>query len=229
MAYRSLGPFAGLVGMVRMGHFRLETIPSSKIRCILSAMTTPQQQVLQLRVTLDDTHVPIWRTVLVPGTYTFAELHQIIQITFGWQNYHSHQFLVPTDGGQRIVIVPPEPNEFDTDPLSEMRMNEEVTTLADVIPKMTSSLTYEYDFGDGWVHTITLKKVLPVSKETSSPSCIAGENACPPEDCGGAPGYQDLCAILRDHKHAEHREKLAWLGLKRGDNFDPHEFDLEGG
>ncbi len=152
---------------------------------------------------------------------------RIIQIAFGWQNYHSHQFLIPAEGGQRIVIVPPEPNEFDTDQLSEMRMNEESTALADIIPKMTQSLTYEYDFGDDWMHTIILEKAFPPSEGVTYPTCIAGENACPPEDCGGAPGYQDLCAILRDPKHAEHREKLNWLGLKRGDDFDPYPFDLE--
>jgi hypothetical protein len=54
------------------------------------------------------------------------------------------------------------------------------------------------------------------------PVCIAGENACPPEDCGGIYGYYDVLAAVKDPKHPEHKEWLEWLGGK----FDPEKFDL---
>ncbi|MFF2405959.1 hypothetical protein [Streptomyces sp. NPDC058092] len=41
-----------------------------------------------------------------------------------------------------------------------------------------------------------------------------GAGACPPEDCGGAPGYSDLKVILADPAHEEHHAMLVWLGLR---------------
>lgn len=44
--------------------------------------------------------------------------------------------------------------------------------------------------------------------------------ACPPEDCGGVSGYQELRAALADPAHPEHHECLAWAGA----DFDPAAF-----
>jgi pRiA4b ORF-3-like protein len=52
--------------------------------------------------------------------------------------------------------------------------------------------------------------------------CVDGQNACPPEDCGGAGGYAELLAALGDPEHEEHEDLLDWLG----DGFDPASFDL---
>jgi hypothetical protein len=35
--------------------------------------------------------------------------------------------------------------------------------------------------------------------------------ACPPEDCGGPPGYEELLEILGNPSHPEHEEKFEWL------------------
>jgi len=51
---------------------------------------------------------------------------------------------------------------------------------------------------------------------------MAGENACPPEDVGGVPGYADFLAILADPKHEEHTNMRNWIGYL----FDPTAFDL---
>lgn len=55
------------------------------------------------------------------------------------------------------------------------------------------------------------------------PVCIAGERACPPEDCGSVPGYEEILEILKDPKHEEYEERLEWLGGA----YDPEKFDLE--
>jgi hypothetical protein len=56
---------------------------------------------------------------------------------------------------------------------------------------------------------------------------VAGEGACPPEDCGGAWGYAHLRQVLADPASEEHDDLLAWLGLDNGTDFDPHRFDVE--
>ena len=52
--------------------------------------------------------------------------------------------------------------------------------------------------------------------------CVDGENACPPEDCGGTPGYAELLRVLADPDHEEHEQFLKWVGGA----FDPEEFDV---
>jgi hypothetical protein len=40
--------------------------------------------------------------------------------------------------------------------------------------------------------------VLPLLPDLSHPICIDGKLACPPEDCGGIPGYCDLIEAIAD-------------------------------
>jgi hypothetical protein len=54
------------------------------------------------------------------------------------------------------------------------------------------------------------------------PVCLDGARACPPEDCGGIPGYGRLLAALADPKDPEHDELAEWAP----DGFDPEVFDL---
>ena len=82
---------------------------------------------------------------------------------------------------------------------------------------------YEYDFGDGWEHTIVLEKILPKKKNQYYPICVDGERICPPEDCGGSLGYEHLLEVIKDPEHEEFDELSTWLG----NNFAPEEFDIK--
>jgi hypothetical protein len=84
-------------------------------------------------------------------------------------------------------------------------------------------MAYEYDFGDGWEHSIVLEKNFPADPKARYPICLRGARACPPEDCGGVPGYENLLAAICDPAHTDRKDILEWLG----DAFDPEEFELE--
>lgn len=81
---------------------------------------------------------------------------------------------------------------------------------------------YTYDFGDGWEHRIKVEKVLPPDPSLRHPVCLAGANACPPEDVGGLPGYVDFLEAISDPQHPEHEDMLEWCG----GSFDPTAFNL---
>jgi len=83
------------------------------------------------------------------------------------------------------------------------------------------SMAYTYDFGDDWQHEVVLEDVAVPTPRTRYPRCADGEGACPPEDCGGPHGYQDLLGVLADRNHPEHDSMLEWLGGRR----DPAAFD----
>ncbi len=70
---------------------------------------------------------------------------------------------------------------------------------------------------------LVVEKTLPPQENVHHPLCLAGARACPPEDVGGIPGYQNLLQAMRDSQHPEHEELLAWVGGA----FDPEEFDVD--
>ena len=57
------------------------------------------------------------------------------------------------------------------------------------------------------------------------PTCVAGKGACPPEDCGGPWGYDDLKQALADPRREDHTGMLDWLGLDSAEHFDPSTCD----
>ena len=49
-------------------------------------------QVAQLKVALAHVRPPIWRRVLLPATATLGDLHEVIQVLFGWDGDHLRVF-----------------------------------------------------------------------------------------------------------------------------------------
>ena len=172
---------------------------------------TARTRIYQLKIQLRGVRPPVWRRVLFPGEMNLAELHEVVQTTMGWTNSHLHEFEVE---GARYGL--PDPDWGLDEVVDESRVK-----LFRVAQEGTR-LRYAYDFGDGWVHDVTVEKVLGWQLGTRYPCCIAGRRACPPEDVGGPSGYQDFLLAVSDPRHAEHEQWVEWVGGR----FDPAEFDL---
>jgi hypothetical protein len=170
--------------------------------------------IYQLKVTLMGSKPPIWRRILVRSDVKLDILHRILQETMGWTESHLHQFTV------HGASYGPHYQELGGDLEYE---NEARYRLSQLLTTEKDSLIYEYDFGDGWEHKVTLEKILPHDDSVQIPSCIKGKRNCPPEDCGGVWGYESLIEIMGDPKHPEHEEMLEWLGGE----LDPEYFDLD--
>jgi hypothetical protein len=162
-----------------------------------------------LKVQLADARPPIWRRLVVPTSLTLFELHAVIQGAMGWTDSHLHMFV---KGEARYML--PEEDEPDDEYLDERRY-----TLADLTDRKGARFTYEYDFGDGWEHRITVEDLSEVPGQVE-PHCTAGKRARPPEDCGGPFGYAELLETLADPKHPEHREMKEWAGEIDAEAFD---------
>jgi hypothetical protein len=191
----------------------------SRAKPAASARRPPKVPTYQLKITLDLVKPPIWRRLSVPGDATLGWLHAVIQVAMGWTNSHLHQF----SAGDRIFSDPSfDPPPFDDGPET---LDEEKFSIQEVAPAEKDVLRYEYDFGDGWLHTIVVEKILPPETAPGAAArCLAGQRACPPDDCGGPWGYQNLLAILRNPKHEEHESMMDWIGGR----FDSEAFDLPG-
>lgn len=167
----------------------------------------------QLKVTLQEIQPPIWRRILVWEDATLAQLHRILQIVMGWEDYHLHQFEI----GRRIYSVPdPEDDLYERKVINESRVR-----LREVVPRVGAHFEYLYDFGDSWRHDLLLEAIVLPDLGTEYPHCLAGERRTPPEDVGGPPGYEDYLEALADPGHKEHENVLGWRGP-----FDPEAFSL---
>jgi hypothetical protein len=174
------------------------------------------QNIYQIKVTLLGTKPPIWRRLQVPADLTLAQLHDVLQIAMGWEDGHMHEFRI----GQRRFGRPEPGDPFMRMPRTE---SERTARLSAVLGRAGAKMIYAYDFGDSWDHGIVLEKQLPVDPNTTYPACIDGKLACPPEDCGGIPGFYDLLDALADPNHERHEELSDWIG----DDFDPQAFSLD--
>ena len=172
------------------------------------------ESVYQIKVTLKDIQPPIWRRVQVPSNISLNKLHRILQAVMPWDDYHLHQFII---GG--VNYGEPDP---DDDFGFELK-SDRTAKLNQVASGAGARFTYEYDFGDGWEHEILIEKVLPPETGVRYPICLGGKRACPPEDCGGVPGYARFLEAIRNPEHEEHDELLQWAG----GSFDPEAFDLD--
>jgi hypothetical protein len=171
--------------------------------------------IYQLKITLRDSHPPIWRRVLTPGKFNLYKLHQVIQIAMGWTDSHLHHFLV---GG--IHYSPPHPNNI----LAELgEKDSRRVTLAQIAPDPKCKFFYEYDFGDSWDHEILVEKIQSPESDIKYPLCIKGKRACPPEDVGGVWGYMEFVEAMSNPDHDEHDSYFEWWGGE----YDPEEFDIE--
>jgi Plasmid pRiA4b ORF-3-like protein len=164
---------------------------------------------VELTVTLRDIEPPIWRRIVVPASLTLRELHGVIQTAMGWEDRHLYGFDV-----DRVLYTTIEDVHLRV--LGDL----DSFTVGEAADAATM-FTYEYDYGDDWDHVIRVEQVLP-SGEAGIPRVLDGARACPPEDCGGLPGYEQLLETLADEAHPRREEVLRWLGGE----YDPEAFDL---
>lgn len=177
------------------------------------ASRTRPQLWWQLRVDLLDVSPLIWRRLLVPDSIVLPTLHQVLQVTLGWTDSHLHEFVI---NGIRYAAPDPDWSE-------DLQQRDERRVVLNKALGQSRCFDYVYDFGDDWHHVITVEDVRVGSpSEPLSLRCLAGENACPPEDVGGSHGYVDFLAALADPTHEQHEEYRAW----NGGSFEPTRFDL---
>ena len=170
------------------------------------------------------TNPPVWRRIEIPDNLSFESLHTTIQKAFGWEDYHLYQFQQRLyDHGWSITDT----SRNDDLGFRMPPIDSRSTLVGDFLrEKSLKKLVYVYDFGDDWVHDITIGRINEEA-ELDHPVCHAGKGACPPEDCGGPWGYQKLKQLLTETPDSEEaKDYMEWLGLEDVKEFDPNYFSL---
>ncbi|HEY4245885.1 MAG TPA: plasmid pRiA4b ORF-3 family protein [Lacunisphaera sp.] len=194
-------------------------VPQAKISGPKAKFAGPSHTEVLLEISLLHTKPRIWREFSVPGNIRLDRLHDVMQVVMGWTNSHLHAFRV---GSNEYGQADPNDAGWQQSMGDAITRDESKFTLRDLITTAGDKFHYNYDFGDDWEHEVTVKAILPVTKRLKSARCIRGERACPPEDCGSIPGYEELCEALPNPKHPEHDHWKEWIG-----SYDPARFDLD--
>ena len=177
---------------------------------ILSAAET---STYQLHIALEDIDPLIWRRLWVPSNLSLIKLDRVIQAAMGWTNSHLHEFQI---AGERYGHIN---DDWEQD---ERLLDERRQTIGALLTQAVPAFSYMYDFGDNWRHIVVVEKVIDSDEGNNWTQCIAGANACPPEDVGGTGGYEDFVEAILNPGHEEHIAMRRW----NGGPFDPHGFDV---
>jgi hypothetical protein len=165
-----------LVGGKRVARQELPELPED-------AATT----VHRVKVSLYGAKPPVWRRLEIPSAMPLNLVHAVLQVAFGWHDYHLHVF--ETVCGQF--------GSPDLDDWAE-RQDEAAATLAQVAGAERAKAVYSYDFGDDWRHDIVVEKIIPAEPGVAYPRCTGGRRDGPPEDCGGIWVFNEQFAEFGD-------------------------------
>lgn len=181
-------------------------------RLVGIAQAAPDGPVYQLKIALERASPPIWRSVVVPGDLSLCFLHSVIQSVMKWDGDHMRVFRV---GGLDVGDL--EYAEGECDLIDEFDV-----TVADAAMASKGKFRYVYDFGDNWMHHITVEKTFPHQDGVTYPVCTGGRRASPLDDCGGIYGYYSFLEALADPDSEAHDRAVEWFGK----DFDPEAFDV---
>jgi Plasmid pRiA4b ORF-3-like protein len=172
---------------------------------------------LHIALDPDDIQPVVWRRLDVDGKVSLGKLHHFIQAAFGWHDAHLHEFNVMS-----LRFGDPADDELAVD--GDEPLHDESKAILNTILEGVDEFSYLYDFGDSWEHVITVESVKQMKDDHYLEAFVlGGENACPPEDVGGSPGYQSFVeAIMTKPNSKEGREWLDWVGCA----FHPLQWDI---
>ncbi|MDH4449615.1 MAG: plasmid pRiA4b ORF-3 family protein [Rhodoferax sp.] len=176
--------------------------------------STSATRIFHLHIELLNVEPLVWRRVWVPETVKLKKLDRIIQESMGWTHSHLHAFTIE---GKRYGSQEQDDWGMDANLLDEKRY-----AIRDVLGEVGFEFSYVYDFGDDWMHRIVVERIEAATALNNWAMCVAGENACPPEDVGGPPGYEMFRDAMADKSHPHFADYWTWTGGP----FDPKAFDM---
>lgn len=175
---------------------------------------------LEFEVSLIGIAPRIWRRFLLANNSTFADLHEAIQGSLGWESDHLYEFR-DKKGRETIARADFEGADDDDAPTVDE------VALASFFKRTGTKCIYVYDFGDNWTHAVQLKGFMELA-DTFHRRLLDGARACPPEDCGGTYGYErcvEAAGVSEEEIEKSEDEDLLdrkeWVG-----DWNPEEFDL---
>jgi hypothetical protein len=174
---------------------------------------TADDDIAVLRIELEDIEPFIWRRVAVRSSMTLKAVHSVIQAVMGWLDCHLWEFTANERKYSTLIRDDPDWNE--------RIKNAATTKLSALQTTGIAEIGYVYDMGDNWQHRIIVEKLKAAEPGVLYPQLLGGERRCPPEDCGGIPGYYEFLDDIAGKQGKKRKAALGWYGAP----YDPDEID----
>ncbi|KAG4073746.1 hypothetical protein HA402_000970 [Bradysia odoriphaga] len=189
------------------------TQTESTVAASISTNTANATKIYAFEIKLNHGHkVPIWRTIEVPATYSFYDLHVAIQDSMGWSDSHLHKFNMINPANNRGVHI-----GIPDDWMSKSIKPEKHTPIANYFSPSNAICAYEYDFASPWNFHVTLKTILEKDANARYPRCVAGNCASPPEECPADPSDMSWVKQPFDYSKITFRDPVeAWEDAFQG-------------
>ena len=170
----------------------------------------------ELEVTLE-LNTECRRRVIVPMSHTFRQFHHVLQVLFGWQRCHLHDFQIEhwPDGRLKYTLVD-QPREFEFE--DETSQVDELVQLSEIFPRY-GEIQYTYDFGDNWIHRVEFVRIID-DHDKNHAVCIEGVGDGPMEDAGGPDGHARMLEILPHPDDPRYENLRSYLKGIRWNPFD---------
>ena len=150
--------------------------------------------IYQFRVILERTQPMVWRRILVPGTYSFWDLHVAIQDAMGWLDCHLHLFQLKNPATSELdqIGIPSDDSFYVAEPCLAVWE----VAIADYFEGPGDRADYEYELGYGWQHEILLEEITNGLAAAPHPLCVDVAGALCPEVGAGVLGqFRALKAV----------------------------------
>ncbi|WP_062521772.1 plasmid pRiA4b ORF-3 family protein [Demequina silvatica] len=171
-------------------------VPLDEERPELRRVPLEELHILTLTVDIDAAHPRIWRQVEILSDTPLAVLHEVLMDLFSWAGGHLWRFALGGgvwDHHSQLFLCPFDIADGDTEgtPAGDTRLDE-------VLRQPGEVLRYIYDYGDSWEMTIRVDAMRLAADGDPVATCIAGERAAPPEDCGGVPALDHIAELVEN-------------------------------
>jgi hypothetical protein len=164
-----------------------------------------------LRIELEGIEPLIWRRAAIRTSMNLKAVHGVIQAAMGWLDCHLWEF--EANERKYSLLIPDDPD------WNERVEDATKTTLSALLNNGVRTVGYVYDMGDYWEHRVIVERLGAAEPGAQYPRFLGGERRCPPEDCGGVPGYYEFLDGIASKDQKNRKAALDWYGRP----YDPND------
>ena len=146
---------------------------------------------MAIKLKLELKWTEIKRVVTVPPKLSLTDLHDVIQAMFGFDHGHLWNFQ-SRDGREWNTGRDPMGGRLDMD--MRCMLDPDEAFVEGVLTKTGAKILYAYDYGDGWVVTVT--RMADTKDDEIACFETVGTNAM--DDIGGVPGLEEFTELLKN-------------------------------
>lgn len=138
-----------------------------------------EELAVRIRVELETDAGAVTRTLVLSSEGTLRDVHLAVQLSLAWTDAQPHRFVLAEGIGTDEDAVFAAAEDLE---IFEGAIDEETTTLGDLLIDVGDTLEYIYGDDTEWLHTLTLEAIDEVDDDDELPRLVGATGTAPRED-----------------------------------------------